>query len=171
MEKELNISEIEKAQPEFKDGDILVTDAIPSMCYSKCIFILKGNLYTKDSKAHSYAFYNINNKHIGFDIIDTRVRDREIRLATDSEKLQLFDILTTKGKYWDAEKKQVMDVKPEIKLKPFDKVLVWCGKWIPDIFGYRNNDGQFICIGGGGFKKVIPYEGNEHLLGTTDNFE
>lgn len=33
--------EIEKTQTEFKDGDIVVTDAVPSLCYSKCIFILK----------------------------------------------------------------------------------------------------------------------------------
>ena len=62
-----------------------------------------------------------------------------------------------------------MNVK--VELKPFDRVLVWCGKWIPDVFGYRNDDGQFICIGGGGFDKVIPYEGNEHLLGTTKDVE
>ena len=53
--------EIEKPQPEFKDGDIIVKASIPSMYYSKCIFILKGDLYTKDSKAHSYVFYNISN--------------------------------------------------------------------------------------------------------------
>lgn len=34
----LNIEtlEIEK-QTEFKDGDVVVTDAVPSLCYSKCI--------------------------------------------------------------------------------------------------------------------------------------
>lgn len=39
----LNIEtlKIEK-QTEFKDGDVVVTDAVPSLYYSKCIFILKG---------------------------------------------------------------------------------------------------------------------------------
>ena len=47
--------EIEK-QTEFKDGDIVVTDAVPSMWYSKCIFILKGDLNTGESRANSYVF-------------------------------------------------------------------------------------------------------------------
>lgn len=47
--------EIQK-QPEFKDEDIVVTDAVPSMCYSKCIFILKGDLNTGESRANSYIF-------------------------------------------------------------------------------------------------------------------
>lgn len=48
--------EIENVHPEFKDGDIVVTDAVPSMCYSKCIFILKGDLNTGESRANSYVF-------------------------------------------------------------------------------------------------------------------
>lgn len=129
----LNLRTLEAAkdQPEFKDGDIIVTAGAPYLYYSKCIIILKGDLYTKDNKAHSYAFYNINNKFIDFDIIDTRIRDREIRLATDSERLQLFDMLTKECKYWDAEKKQIVNIKLEDKLKPFDKVLVRNGeRWV-----------------------------------------
>ena len=49
--------EIENAQPEFKDGDIVVTDAVPSMWYSKCIFILKGDLNTGESRVNSYVFF------------------------------------------------------------------------------------------------------------------
>lgn len=173
--RKLNLEtlEIEKTQSEFEDGDILVTDAVPSMCYSKCIFILKGNLYTKYNKAHSYAFYNINNKHIGFDVIDTRIRDREIRLATDLEKLQLFDILTTKGKYWDAEKRQIVDIKPEIELQPFYKVLVRdrdCDPWQISLFGYKNRD-YYRCSNGYSWKQCIPYKDNEHLLGTKNSPE
>lgn len=74
--------EIEK-QPEFKDGDIVVTDAAPSLCYSKCIFILKGDLYTNDTYAKSYIFYNVNNNKVYFDEIDTLTREPNIRLATE----------------------------------------------------------------------------------------
>lgn len=42
--------EVEKTQPEFKDGDIVVTDTIPYICYSKCIFILKGDQATCNTK-------------------------------------------------------------------------------------------------------------------------
>lgn len=115
----LKTLEIEK-QTEFKDGDIVVTDAVPSMCYSKCIFILKGDLNTGESRANSYVFFNINNNHISYDVFDTIERDRNIHLATDSEKQQLFDALEKEGKAWDAEKKQVVRLQVSGKLYYFE---------------------------------------------------
>lgn len=115
----LKTLEIEK-QTEFKDGDIVVTDAVPSMCYSKCIFILKGDLNTGESHANSYVFFNINNNHISYDVLDTIERDRNIHLATDSEKQQLFDALEKEGKAWDAEKKQVVRLQVSGKLYYFE---------------------------------------------------
>lgn len=102
----LETLEIEKNPASFKDGDIVVTDPVPSMCYSKCIFILKGGLNAYESRASSYVFYNINNNHISFDIVDRTIRDRNIHLATVEERMELFDALTKEDKYWDAEKKQ-----------------------------------------------------------------
>lgn len=171
--------EIEKAQPEFKDGDIVVMDTIPSMCYSKCIFILKGDLYTKDNKAHSYAFYNISNNHISFDVVDTIIRDREIRLATSLEKLQLFGMLTKEGKYWDSANKQIVDLKPKIRFKPFDKVVVFdelAKKWEYGMFSHysKNYEGKEVitCIGGCTYFKVLPFnEETAKLIGTTNNVE
>ena len=170
--------EVEKTQPEFKDGDIVVTAGDPYLYYSKCIIILKGDLYTKDNKAHSYAFYNINNKFIDFDIIDTRIRDREIRLATDSEKLQLFDMLTKEGKYWDAEKKQIVDLKPKVELKPFDKVLVRDGNdeiWEPAFF-FRNrpelNVYKYQTVGGKLRVYCIPFnEETAKLIDTSNDWK
>lgn len=115
----LKTLEIEK-QTEFKDGDIVVTDAVPSMYYSKCIFILKGDLNTGESRANSYVFFNINNNHISYDVLDTIERDRNIHLATDSEKQQLFDALEKEGKAWDAEKKQVVRLQVSGKLYYFE---------------------------------------------------
>lgn len=58
--------------------------------------------------------------------------------------------------------------------KPFDKVLVRDndrGKWRPSIFSYHIKGRQtrypFCCIGNS-YSQCIPYEGNEHLFGTTD---
>lgn len=115
----LKTLEIEK-QPEFKDGDIVVTDAVPSMCYSKCIFILKGDFNTGESCANSYIFYNINNNDFYFDVLDMEIRDRNIHLATDSEKRQLFDAIKKDGKAWDAEKKQVVRLQVSDKLYYFE---------------------------------------------------
>ncbi len=176
IEKEIGVKlnlkalEARKDQPKFKDGDIVVIDA-HSLCYSKCIFILKGDLYTDDNRAHSYIFYNINNKYIDFYVTDIQIKDREIRLATDLEKLQLFDMLTVKGKYWDAEKKQIVNIKLEDKLKPFDKVLVRNGErqaWQISLFGYKTCL-DYYCCNGSSWSLCIPYKGNEHLVGTTNN--
>ena len=56
-------------------------------------------------------------------------------------------------------------------LKPFDKVLVIDGnkdKWNIDFFGYYRDDGTYQCMT---FTKnqCIPYEVNQHLLGTTND--
>ena len=169
--------EIEK-QPEFKDGDIVVTDAVPDMCYSKCIFILKGDLNACEYRANSYIFYNINNNHISFNIVDRTIKDRNIHLATAEERLKLFDALTKEGKYWDAEKKEVIDLKPKIELKPFDKVLVRDGKdeiWEPAFF-FRNrpelNVYKYQTVGGKLRVYCIPFnEETAKLIGTSNDWK
>lgn len=167
--------EVEKAQPEFKDGDIVVTDAVPSMCYSKCIFILKGDLNKDESRANSYIFYNINNNHISFDVLDTAIRDSNIHLATDSEKQQLFDALAKEGKRWDAEKKMIVDLKPKVELKPFDKVVARDGEdlvWFADLFSHIDKENnRFACVGNL-WNVCLPYnEETAKLIGTTNNVE
>lgn len=65
--------------------------------------------------------------------------------------------------------------KPKCEFKTFDKVLGRNKKddvWEADLFSHYREESQypFRCIGFSR-KYCIPYEGNEHLLGTTDNFE
>ena len=168
----LETLKIEK-QTEFKDGDVVVTDAVPSLCYSKCIFILKGDFNTGESCANYYIFYNINNNDFCFDVLDTEIRDRNIHLATEEEKQHLFDALAKKGKTWDAEKKQIVDLKPKVELKPFDRVLVRDSKsdnWRANLFGNIGKDGYYRCVYAN-WVYCIPYAGNEHLLGTTKDVE
>lgn len=172
MNGKLNLEtlEIEK-QLEFKDGDIIVTDAVPDEYYSKCIFILKGDLNTDECHANSYVFYNVNNNHISFNITDRNIRDRNIHLATDSEKQQLFSVLANEDKTWDAEKKQIVDLKSKIELKPFDKVLVrdhLSDNWRANLFSHIDKNGCHYCVWAS-WNYCIPYEGNEHLLGTTND--
>ena len=60
-------------------------------------------------------------------------------------------------------------------LKPFDKVLVRDEdgqKWMCDIFSYyddKNPRYPFWGVGRSNSKQCIPYKGNEHLLGTTND--
>ena len=168
--------EIEK-QTEFKDGDIVVTDAVPSMCYSKCIFILKGGLNTGESRANSYVFFNINNNHISYDVLDTIEINRNIHLATDSEKQQLFDALAKENKAWYAKKKQIVDLKPKWWTpKPFDRVITrnaYDDIWTANIFSHMNSCGEYVTIGcASGYHYCLPYnDETAHLLGTTDEWK
>ena len=165
--------EIGKAQPEFKDGDIVVVDEIPFDLYSKCIFILKENLNTGEIKARSYVLYNVTKDSIFFDTPITKVIERNIHLAIDEEKQQLFSALEKEGKAWDSEHKMIVDSKPKVEFKPFDKVLVRDNDtepWMPAFFE-REYKHKFFLLSGFCFNQCIPYEGNESLLGTTKGEE
>ena len=164
--------EIEK-QPEFKDGDILHSDETE---YSdETIFIAK----ISGRVIGTYAYINL------FDECVTMRNDtfekseiNAIRIATDSEKQQLFDALTKEGKYWDAEKKEVVDLKPKIELKPFDKVLDRDGKdeiWEPAFF-FRNrpelNVYKYQTVGGKLRVYCIPFnEETAKLISTSNDWE
>lgn len=158
----LETLEIDK-QPEFKDGDIVV--------YGKSVAICR-KIYK-----HTLYFYVSIDETFGLLFGDNRVSSKEYRLATDSEKQQLFDALAKENKAWDSEKKQIIDLKPKVELKPFDKVLVKdnpYGSWEPALF-WKKVDVKdlhpYMIIGGKRYRYCEPYEGNEHLLGKTNNVE
>lgn len=159
----LETLEIEKAQPEFKDGDIVMSD-------SGTIILVRGISSTRKIYYHAY----MRNEYIYINPIEGEFFSRISRIkrfAMDSEKQQLFDALAKKGKAWDAEKKQIVDLKPKVKFKPFEKVLVRDSKaseWRANLFSYKNINGPYYCVYTS-WNYCIPYEGNEHLLGTTKN--
>lgn len=174
--KDENLDTLEIEKPEFKDGDIVVTDAVPSLCYSKCIFILKGDLNTGESCANSYIFYNINNNDFCFDVLDTKIRDRNIRLATEEEKKQLFSALEKKGKAWDAKKKMIVVLKSLWTPKPFDRVITRNAAddvWTANIFSHMDSHGEYVTIACvGGYTQCLPYnEETAKLIGTTKDVE
>lgn len=164
----LDTLEIEK--PEFKDGDILSN---PSTALPKNhIFIFsKFNKY-KDFEHHvaltASGEITIPTSHG----VWCR-KDSCVKYATEEEKKQLFYALGKKGKAWDAEKKQIVDLKPNVELKPFDKVLVRDSKsdnWRANLFGYIDKDEYYHCVYAN-WVYCIPYAGNESLLGTTKDVE
>lgn len=170
--KRLNLKTLEIESQEFKDGDILTLPATPS--WHSSIFIFKGK------NADGYAYYAavggsgvlyINSGNTWCD------KHENVRYATAEEKTRLFGVLTKECKRWNAEKKVIENIKPEHEFKPFEKVLVRDdkdGRWTPAIFGYKNtgnSEFKYILCGGFCWKYCIPYEGNEHLLGTTNSQE
>lgn len=162
----LNLDTLEIEKPEFKDGDIVAIEV------RKC--------------THIAIFQSRQEEYIGFHAVLCQndellleepfredVGDIELRLATDSEKQQLFDALEKEGKAWDAEKKQIVDLKPNIELKPFDKVLVRDfsrDKWSISFFSFKKED-LYVCINHCSWNQCIPYIGNESLLGITKDVE
>ncbi len=163
----LETLEIEKTHSEFKDGDIVAL--VVRKCTHIAIFQSRQEAYIG-----FHAVLCQNDELLLEEPFREDVGDIELRLATDSEKQQLFDALAKDGKAWDAEKKQIVDLKPKVdELKPFDKVLVRDDKedqWSANIFSYQVRD-MFHCLGEGYWRYCIPYEGNEHLLGTTKDVE
>lgn len=161
---------IEKAQPEFKDADIVFAD----YGNRQDVFIVSDKTDLSEGY-NSFISLDLSNLTL---IMGCRrsffKKDLcKLRLATEEEKQQLFDALAKEGKRWDAEKKLIVDLKPKVELKPFDKVLVRNDKedqWSANIFSYQVRD-IFHCLGEGYWRYCIPYAGNEHLLGTTKDVE
>nr|DAO16870.1 MAG TPA: hypothetical protein [Crassvirales sp.] len=151
-------------QLEFKDGDIVAL--VVRKCTHIAIFQSRQEAYIG-----FHAVLCQNDELLLEEPFREDVGDIELRLATDSEKQQLFEALAKEGKAWDAEKKQIVDLKPKWTLKPFDKVLVRdskASKWRANLFSHKNIDEPYYCVCAS-WNYCIPYEGNEHLLGTTKN--
>lgn len=160
---------IEK-QPEFKDGDIVVAEE--DNYYDKVIFIaaIKDTIVSKALINVRYEDYEVHYNEYRFG------HNRSLRLATDSEKQQLFEALAKESKQWDAGKKMIIDLKPKVELKPFDNVLVRHQKteeWRANIFSNTDKTDEYldyVCVNGR-WEFCIPYEGNESLLGTTKDVD
>ena len=162
----LETLEIEKAQPEFKDGDIVAL--VVRKCTHIAIFQSRQEAYIG-----FHAVLCQNDELLLEEPFREDVGDIELRLATDSEKKQLFSALEKKGKRWDSDKKSIVDLNPKVELKPFDKVLVRDFEdqaWQVSLFSYKDSD-SYYCCNGCAWNQCISYIGNESLLGTTKDVE
>lgn len=167
----LETLEIEK-QPEFKDGDILFTKT--NILHFPSVFILDTNR----NEMRSYVRFLIERGHIDYGMPVYNLDTNRFRYATEEEKQQLFDALAKKGKAWDAEKKQIVDLKPKWTPKPFDRVITRVNDdaiWTANIFSHIDRHGKYVtigCISGYDHYHCIPYnEETAKLIGTTKNVE
>ena len=161
----LETLEIEKTQPKFKDGDILSIQEDEEHYHT--IFILKEG-------TDVYVFFDYFHRVLTY---STKIDENEksiCSLATEDEKKVLFAALEKENKAWDAEKKQIVDLKPKVEFKPFDKVIVRCSeadKWSIDFFSYKTSN-RYICTGDSWFAYCLPYnEETAKLIGTKNNVE
>ena len=162
--------EIENAQTEFKDGDIAFAD----YGNRQDVFIVSDKTDLSEGYS-SFISLDLNSLTLSIGCRTTFFKKDlcKLRLATEAEKQQLFSALEKEGKAWDSDKKDIVDLKPEVELKPFDKVLVRdfeSQAWQVSLFGYKDSD-SYYCCNGCSWDKCIPYIGNESLLGTTKDVE
>lgn len=165
--------EIEKTQPEFKDGDVL---------FVKCEerdFIEIFNYSKKNGDLCDYASLDTLAHHL--DISGKYKIGKEdivkIRLATEEEKKQFFSALEKEGKAWDAEKKAIVDLPKKCEFKAMDWCLMRDKKetWKLCQFSFFDDgdyEAPYNAVGGNWFDECIPYnEETKHLLGTTDEWK
>ena len=161
----LETLEIEK-QPEFKEGDIV--------CISGMGYLAYGIVKSIDNSSKKLEYYVLNDMSTLKFEDWLSFEDKHIQPITETQQIILFDALAKKNKAWDAEKKQIENLKPKIELKPFDKVLSRrCSEdyWVLNFYSHKT-DYYHICIDGSSNLYCIPYnEETAHLLGTTDEWK
>jgi hypothetical protein len=163
---------IEKTMPELYDGDIAFAD------YGKRqdMFIVTGRTFSSDGYT-SFISLDLNHMTLSLGCKTSFFKKDlcELRLATEKEKKQLFDALEKNGKRWDAEKKMIVDLKTLQKFKPFDKVIIRLGDhdtWKADFYSHYCANGEAYTVGDVHIsdpRYILPYEGNESLLGTANS--
>ena len=170
----LETLKIEK-QPEFKDGDIITF---------KDRIIIIYNTSIEKSPIRTEIYYHACLKGGELTVNEYLMScgfGEGWYSSTEEEKHQLFDALAKEGKQWDSEKKMIVDLKPKVEFKPFDKVLCRNSKddtWEADFFARLTRkeidytqSGKYLCVGDL-WMYCIPYnEETAHLLGTTDDWE
>lgn len=149
----------------FKRGDVVIDKD------SETMIVFDGwanDDYTEFNTTIDY--YNISDKWGKEDICCTGIH----RKATDEERAKFIAAAEKHygGKY-NPETLQVEPVKvaePKCSFKPFDKVLVRYGNgiWGATFFSRYDNKSAWAYVGVDciNWEQCIPYEGNEHLLGT-----
>ena len=164
----LETLDIEQPKQEFKNGDILYMNG------SRLIYIFKK----KAQKSAATLYYASLDADYNSLYYNNAIEDvHGSRLATNSEKQQLFSALEKEGKRWNPDTKQIEDLPKKCELKPMD----WClmkdstKYWELCQFAYtRKLHGTTIysAVGGLIYYKCIPYnEETAHLLGTTDEWK
>lgn len=87
------------------------------------------------------------------------------------------EFIAAAEKYYDGQYnpetlhvEPVKVIEPKCSFKPFDKVLVRCGNgiWGATFFSRcdKKSAWAYVCVDWNNWEQCIPYEGNEHLLGT-----
>ena len=162
-----------------KDGDIYFCKT-----YGAIKIGIFKSLYEDHNEVYisNYVYYraNADTPYLNYSN-DDWVDGGIYRPATNEEKQQLFEALTKEGKAWDAEKKQVVDLKPKCEFKPFDRCIwkirncegsIWQASFVSYVDEYgatpmgMSIDEDLVNL------IILPYNDQTKLLvGTTDEWK
>lgn len=155
----------------FKDGDVYKTESGSVAIYNGNYKAIMNNTpyYVGLRECDNELIFQSND--FGFGNIAKCTLD-----VSEGEKQKLIDALkkSTEPKAKEYLKRFFCsEEKKEFDFNPFDKVLVRDDnnkKWIPGFFWSKGEEFYGI-IGGTYWKQCVPYEGNEHLLGSSNDPE
>lgn len=142
------------------------------------VLIYKSYMKGTTNPVHYHVFFNTIDKDLRFNsYCDDGFGVEVIRPSTLSEITLMHELLKENGYTWNPETKRVEDVEKEKEPEHEFKLMDLClakfsdvGCWNIVQFGYINNETKsMVSVGGLTWTEWIPYEGNEHLLGTTNN--
>lgn len=166
---------IEKAQPEFKDGDIITFKDRIIIIYNNSI-----EKYPNRTEIYYHACLKEGELTVNEYLMSCGFGEGWYS-STEEEKRQLFSALEKEGKAWDAEKKQIVDLKPKCELKPFDRCIwkirncegsIWRASFVSYVDEYGATpmdvsiDEDLVNL------IILPYNDQTKLLvGTTDEWE
>ena len=147
----LNLETLEIEKSEFKDGDIAFAD----YGNRQYVFIVSGE--TGLSEGYNSSIYlDLSSPTLSMACRTSFFKKDlcKLRLATEEEKKQFFSSLEKEGKAWDADKKQVVDLKPAFEI----------GKLY--VFNEDDEDGELTIIG-----KLIDKNESEDTLTFGNQYE
>lgn len=173
----LNLETLEIEKPSFEIGKLYVFDEQDEDGDVTVIGELIGKLIGKDESTLTFGIqYEIETeKFVTDQTFDLNISlHKELREATENE----VDLFYKHYSIWQEKRKKAMS---KCSFKPFDKVLVRCGtlNWLPAFFirdigedyAARVNALPIHCGQAGFFTSCIPFEGNEHLAFTDEDFK
>ena len=162
----------------FKKGDVLTSTKGCQFIYdglitkgvmgSICGMATSGDIEFDNNKLWTDVYSEDKNRSVRkAEKEEKKFLAEKIIKAEDSRKINII-------KQYLSEYKYLLDKMPKHDFKPFERVLVRRTnqeRWKLHLFSRESGgDNKYECLGGVTFSQCIPYEGNEHLLGTNKNF-
>lgn len=133
-----------------------------------------GNLYVVFESWANDDYTEFNTTDISFGKVEVCNTDCFVKASDEQRAVFIANAEKHYNGKYNPETLQVEPVKVKCPFKPFDKVLVRDSdkkEWAASFFSHYDEDciSKYYCMCIH-YNQCIPYEGNEHLLGTTDPY-